>query len=287
VGLSLAVFLQRHREALGLGTVLGAHVETGDEASDSAELGADLGVVARGFGMDFTAVRPRSQGRRVAVVQELRALAAEGGFPVVALGHTLEDDACKVLTEVLHHGEVRAVRGFSPRVKGAVLRPVLRFSAAEVFALGATNWSPWSPADEPRREAHLARRLLPALRAYHPGVDRALARLGRSARRYQRELRARAAGALTDRTAASVRVLAPIEGGELALEAAAHALRALGAGHGDSGARAALARFLRGPSRGPADRLLGASLRARWVPEAGQVILQWVPTPVGRGRDGG
>ncbi|MBI5512647.1 MAG: hypothetical protein HY909_02705 [Deltaproteobacteria bacterium] len=284
VGLALGAFLQAHRKALGLGSVLGAFIETGDEASDSAELAAELGHAARGLGLDFTAVRPRGAGARVAVLKELKALAREGGFRVVALGHTLEDDACTVLREVLRHGELFAVRGLCPRETTGVVRPFLPFTYGEATALGVTSWSPWPPSSEPREETHLSRRLLPALRAYHPGVDRALAGLGRSARRYRRGLRATARAGTRPGRPGTLLLQAPLEGRDLSREAARQALRLLG---GDRGAEGALARLLRAPSRGPSDRLLGQSLRARWVPEGSQVILQKIAAPEGRAKDGG
>lgn len=198
-------FLSCATEALGLAEIAVGSIEIDGELSDAAESVADVGRAARQLGLSFYAVRP-TQGRRVVLLRELRALAAEQGFQRVAVGHTRDDDARRVLAELCRAEGIGGVRGLAPKLAGAVVRPLLALSTAEAMSLGRSleiDISRPPPAPSAGLEARLGATVLSRLRALVPDVDASLAALGREARGLRRSLmleaRARiAAGRLPD-----------------------------------------------------------------------------------------
>jgi tRNA(Ile)-lysidine synthase TilS/MesJ len=209
--LGLLGFLLHSRAALGLAEIAVAAVERRlDEESDDAEQVADLGRLARQLGLTFHAVRPAALGGRVRVVDELRKLAQEQGHTRVALAPTRDDDAARVLWELLRGRGVTAIRGLAPRLSGAVVRPLLALERSEAASLASLLGVelPTPPPDEPdplrdRLLPALESTILPRLRALTPGSIAALAGLGREARRLQRMF-AREADALVRSGRASV-----------------------------------------------------------------------------------
>jgi hypothetical protein len=177
--LGLLGFLLHSRAALGLAEIAVAAVERRlDEESDDAEQVADLGRLARQLGLTFHAVRPAALGGRVRVVDELRKLAQEQGHTRVALAPTRDDDAARVLWELLRGRGVTAIRGLAPRLSGAVVRPLLALERSEAASLASLLGVelPTPPPDEPdplrdRLLPALESTILPRLRALTPGAS--------------------------------------------------------------------------------------------------------------------
>ena len=192
--LGLLGFLTHARASLGVAEIAVAAIERRlDEESDDAEQVADLGRLARQLGLTFHAVRPAVQGRRVRVLDELRKLATEQGHTRVALAPTRDDDAARVLWELLRGRGMTAIRGLAPRVSGAVVRPLLALERSEAASLASLLGFelPMLPPDAPdpardRLLPALEATILPRLRALMPGSSAALAGLGRESRRLQR-----------------------------------------------------------------------------------------------------
>jgi tRNA(Ile)-lysidine synthase TilS/MesJ len=192
--LGLLGFLTHARASLGVAEIAVAAIERRlDEESDDAEQVADLGRLARQLGLTFHAVRPAAKGRRVRVLDELRRLATEQGHTRIALAPTRDDDAARVLWELLRGRGMTAIRGLAPRVSGSVVRPLLALERSEAASLAALLGVelPTSPpeAPDPSRDRllpALEATILPRLRALTPGASAALAGLGRESRRIQR-----------------------------------------------------------------------------------------------------
>ncbi len=188
--LGLMNFLYSARDELDWKELAVASVEPfSEEDSDAAEVVADVGRLARSYGMDFYAVRPTPARGRIDVNAELIALAA-GRFDRIVLGQTRSDDAVRVLAE-LSRGGIEAVRGLAPRLKGGFVRPFLVLSDAEAMAFTpgeAVGWGPGAAAVSPEEEA-IRREILPRLRAQFESVDIMLQETGRSARARRRPTR--------------------------------------------------------------------------------------------------
>ncbi len=186
--LGLMNFLFAARDELALREVAVAAVEPHtNEDSDAAEVVADVGRLARSFGMAFYAVRPSPTRGRVDVHGELSLLAAEARFDRVALGNTRDDDAVRVLCE-LARGGLDAVRGIAPRLRGGFVRPFLVLSDAEAMSFTpgeAVGWGAGVGAASPEEEA-VRREVLPRLRVHFSAVDMMLQETGRSARARRR-----------------------------------------------------------------------------------------------------
>ena len=192
--LGLLGLLTHARASLGIAQIAVAAVERRlDEESDDAEQVADLGRLARQLGLTFHAVRPAAKGRRVRVLDELRRLATEQGHTRIALAPTRDDDAARVLWELLRGRGMTAIRGLAPRVSDGVVRPLLALERSEAASLSALLGVelPASPPElpDPTRDRllpALEATILPRLRALTPGSSAALAGLGRESRRIQR-----------------------------------------------------------------------------------------------------
>ncbi len=188
--LGLMNFLYSARDELDWKELAVASVEPfSEEDSDAAEVVADVGRLARSYGMDFYAVRPTPARGRIDVSAELAALAA-GRFDRIALGQTRSDDATRVLAE-LSRGGIEAVRGLAPRLRGGFVRPFLVLSDPEAMSFTpgeAVGWGPGAAAVSPEEEA-IRREILPRLRAQFESVDIMLQETGRSARARRRPAR--------------------------------------------------------------------------------------------------
>jgi hypothetical protein len=193
--LGLLGFLLKARDAFGIEHLAVASIEwTLDEEADAAEAVADVGRLVRAHALDFHAVRPSgvgAGGRPVDLHTELSALAREGGFDRVALGHTRDDDAARVLLE-LCRGGIDTIRGLAPRVRGGLIRPFLALSDGEAMAF-APPWPPGSATNfAPRasEEESMRREVLPRLEVLRPETTWRLQELGRRCReRRSRALR--------------------------------------------------------------------------------------------------
>jgi hypothetical protein len=152
----------------------------------------------------------------VRVLDELRKLAGEQGHTRVALAPTRDDDAARVLWELLRGRGATSVRGLAPKVSGAVVRPLLALERSEAASLASLLGVelPVPPPDDPdpsrdRLLPALEATILPRLRALTPGASAALAGLGRESRRLRRMF-AREAEALV-RAGRGADEFAPIE----------------------------------------------------------------------------
>jgi tRNA(Ile)-lysidine synthase TilS/MesJ len=185
--LGLMNFLFSARDELDWKELAVAAVEPfSDEDSDAAEVVADVGRLARSFGLDFYAVRPTPARGRIDVNSELATLAA-GRFDRIALGQTRDDDAVRVLSE-LARGGIEAVRGLAPRLRGGFVRPFLVLSDVEAMRFtpsDAVGWGPGASAVAAEEES-IRREILPRLRAQFDAVDIMLQETGRSARARRR-----------------------------------------------------------------------------------------------------
>ncbi len=134
--LALMNFLYSARDELDLSEVAVAAVEPlqRSEDSDAAEVVADVGRLARSYGIDFYAVRPSPTRGRIDVQTELGELAVEKGFDRIALGNTRDDDRGPRVLGELARGGIAAVRGLAPRLGGGFVRPFLVLSDAEAMA---------------------------------------------------------------------------------------------------------------------------------------------------------
>ncbi len=193
--LGLLGLLIHARAALGLADVAVAAVECRlDEESDDAEQVADLGRLARQLGLTFHGVRPSATAGRVRVIDELRRLATDQGHTRIALAPTRDDDASRVLLELLRGRGMTSIRGLAPKLRGGVVRPLLTLEGSEAASLASLLGVevPLPPPDQkPSRDRllpALETMILPRLRAVAPGSSAALAKLGRESRRVQRML---------------------------------------------------------------------------------------------------
>lgn len=246
------------------------------------------GALASRLEVPFTALRiaiptggASLQGKaRRARYDALFAEAERVGASVIAVGHTLDDQAETVLARLLRGSGVLGLAGIDPKRADGVIRPLIDCPRHAVHAYVAEHELPFrvDPSnDDPAYErVRLRQTVLPLLAAEDPSVAAHLARVADDAR----ELRALAhdaaadllAAARTDPTALDAALLrsasAPVRASALALW-----VRDL---TGTPAARAhldALARTLggRGETLLPSDvrvRLDGAALRAWHAPDA-------------------
>lgn len=120
----------------------------------------------------------------------LARVAASGGFARVATGHTRDDQVETVLLRIIRGTGTAGLAGIPPLRDGLFIRPLLEVSHRELCDYLRGRRLGWweDPANRQDRvpRNRVRRELLPLLRRdYNPGVDEALLRLSRSARRHQ------------------------------------------------------------------------------------------------------
>jgi tRNA(Ile)-lysidine synthase len=122
---------------------------------------------------------------------------------VVAVGHTLDDQAETILHRVLRGTGLRGLAGIPARRRLAsdllLIRPLLAVSRQEardyLAAIGQAYCEDESNADWSQTRARIRHELLPSLaEAYNPRIAEALVRLGRLAGESDRRVRAWVAG---------------------------------------------------------------------------------------------
>ncbi len=218
--LALVRALLASREALGI-ELEAATIDHGLRAGSAAEhervrtaieaLGIPCALVslrlARG-----AAVQRRAREARYAA---LGRLATERGCDVVAVAHTLDDQAETVLARLLRGAGVRGLAGAHRRRVDGVVRPLLDATRAEVLAYLRAIAQPVLVEDPSNQDARYLRarvrhRLLPLLVREQPALARALAALADDAAEH-RALVERVVGALAPRALASVEALAGLE----------------------------------------------------------------------------
>lgn len=111
----------------------------------------------------------------------LEEVRIETGSAVVALGHTLDDQAETVLLNLLRGAGPRGLSGMPPHGPGPFTRPILRVRRRTIEAYAAALSLPWRD-DETNADVSLTRNrvrheLVPLLEGrFNPGVVEALAR---------------------------------------------------------------------------------------------------------------
>ncbi|MEZ4390861.1 MAG: hypothetical protein R3A48_07160 [Polyangiales bacterium] len=166
-----------------------------DEEHDGAEVVAEVGRVARSFGLPFFAVRPARTRGAVHIEHELVALARDQGYGRVALATTRDDELRRVLTGLGRGAGLAGLAGYSPRGPGGVVRPLLPLREVEAAALARDlGVEPVQLGPRPgSRELSLEATVLPRWRALEPGLDASLLRVAKEARAVRRMIRAEAA----------------------------------------------------------------------------------------------
>ncbi len=162
-------------------------------------------------------VKARSKSNRESIeaaARELRyrflaSTAAKAGCQVVAVGHTLDDQAETVLLHLLRGSGLRGLAGMAPSAPWPVgasptprlIRPMLHLSRGDTAS--CCNHAGLSAVDDPsnRSAKHTRSRirheLLPLLREFNPRIEGALARLAASSAGDVEALEALASGAIT------------------------------------------------------------------------------------------
>ncbi|HYD40637.1 MAG TPA: tRNA lysidine(34) synthetase TilS [Anaeromyxobacter sp.] len=141
----------------------------------------------------------------------LRAEAARAGATRIATGHTRTDQAETVLLRLLRGAGARGLSGIPPR-RGAIVRPLLDRSRAEVLAFLSTAGLAWreDPTNASPRYARnrVRHELVPVLAKLAPAAERAIARSAELLRADERALSTRARAAAGDRGADVTRLRA-------------------------------------------------------------------------------
>lgn len=175
------------------------------DASFMADLAATLGI--RFFLKRIDVPKHRRKGESLeAAARRLRydallAVAREiGERTLVATGHTLDDQAETVLLN-LHRHTGRTRGGIRARREDGVVRPLLRFTRADLRAFLSGKDVPWREDETNENERllrnRIRRRELPALEAASPGTAARLARAGEAWTRRLERLDRRIDAALT------------------------------------------------------------------------------------------
>ncbi|HTV82403.1 MAG TPA: tRNA lysidine(34) synthetase TilS [Acidobacteriaceae bacterium] len=118
-----------------------------------------------------------------------RELLAQGRADAVATAHTLDDQAETVLHRLIRGAWTEGLGGIHPVVAcpgGAVLRPFLKTSRAEILAWLRVTGQPWredaSNQDPAFTRSRIRHELLPQLAEFNPRIAEQLARLATIAR---------------------------------------------------------------------------------------------------------
>jgi tRNA(Ile)-lysidine synthase len=194
---SVGLLLVLHRLASSLGLRLTiAHLDHGVRGESARADAVFVAALAGSLDLPFVAGewQPTRSGHfesdaRRARYDWLMEVARESGASVIAVGHTLDDQAETILHRILRGTGPRGLAGIpwrrtlsqTPRL--TLVRPLLRVSRREVRDFLAAHGQPFredaSNADLARTRARIRHDLLPKLATeYNPNVAKALVRLG-------------------------------------------------------------------------------------------------------------
>jgi tRNA(Ile)-lysidine synthase len=150
-----------------------------------------VGDLCRALGLPFHALElpPEAgalgeDGLRRARREALQAAAAANGAAVIALGHQADDVAETMIMRLLRGAGLDGLAGIRAR-SGPFIRPLLDFRREELRAhlrFHALRWvEDPTNLDVRRLRARVRHRILPALRAARPDIDRSLVAAARAA----------------------------------------------------------------------------------------------------------
>jgi len=161
----------------------GSAAEAERAAAHAISMGVQCEIVLLGL-----APGPGAQERaRAARYEQLEKLAIARGARVVAVGHTLDDQAETVLARLIRGAGLRGLVGVLPRRGDGVIRPLLDCTRREVegylahHGIEPTVADP-SNADDRFQRVRTRSRVLPASAAEGPEVARTVAALADEAR---------------------------------------------------------------------------------------------------------
>jgi len=204
---ALAAALAELRDAGEAGPLHALHVDHGlrpggdEDAACAAEACARLGIELARARVTVAPGNVQAEARR-ARYSALRAEAGRVGASRIATGHTRTDQAETVLLRLLRGAGARGLAGIPPR-RGAVVRPLIDRSRAEVIAYLAARGLRWreDPTNATPRFARnrVRHALFPAVLAVAPAAEAALARAADLARDDERALASRARRRVADR----------------------------------------------------------------------------------------
>lgn len=197
---ALVAALAAMRRAGALADLRALHVDHGLRPGSAADADAcqalchRLGVPLERARVAVAEGNLQSEARR-ARYAALRAAAARTGATRIATGHTRSDQAETLLLRLLRGSGARGLSGIPPR-RGAVVRPLIDRSRAEVLAFLRAEGLPW--LDDPTNQTprflrnRVRAEAVPVLERLEPGLERALARAADLLRDDERALEQRA-----------------------------------------------------------------------------------------------
>jgi tRNA(Ile)-lysidine synthase len=176
-------------------TVRAAHFDHGLRP-ESARDAETVQRLAQTLGIDFHVergdVRQRAKQKRMTLEEAARDLrydfllrtAADCRAPVIAIGHTADDQAETVLMHLMRGSGLQGLRGIRPEAfsRGLrIIRPLLRLTHAQTVEY--CRQAGWQPLEDPSNQDpsfarnRIRRELIPQLREYNPQIVPVLCRL--------------------------------------------------------------------------------------------------------------
>lgn len=177
--IAVIAFVALARQALALDAVRVIAVNDGASEPDlDAEEGAvEAARAARSLGLEACVIDAEGADPIARALRERRTL----GWDRVAIGHTLEDGAARVLRQWMG---AQKLRGLAARRRDGLVRPLLSTSAAdadEITRLAGLQppTAPLAPARgaSALRDRAVREAILPRIRALWPGCDEAICAL--------------------------------------------------------------------------------------------------------------
>ncbi len=165
----------------------GLRADAAGGGDGARRVAVDVGVPVSALWVTVPAAGPSRQekARRVRY-RALRGEAERLGASLVAVGHTLDDQAETVLARLLRGSGVRGLAGIEPLRADGVIRPLLDCSRADIHAYARRHDLPHvrdpSNEDEAFTRARLRKRVMPTLVTEDPQAVAHLAQVADEAR---------------------------------------------------------------------------------------------------------